>query len=111
MPTDPTDSRLGTYDHTRELVIDPTLIVAHYFSGSYQVIAESLGHDSKGLIYVGGITSTTDLPLAGTPFQSTEGGGLDLFFAVINPALSPARRSCIPRTSVEQATKTWAGWR
>jgi len=78
---------VGTYDHTRELVIDPTLIVAHYFSGSYQVIAESLGHDSKGLIYVAGITSTTDLPLAGTPFQSTEGGGLDLFFAVINPAL------------------------
>jgi hypothetical protein len=81
---------LGTYDHARDLVIDPTLIVAQYFSGSYQDIAMGMGHDSNGLIYIGGQTSSTDIPLEGTPLQSTEGGGLDLFFAVINPALSPS---------------------
>ncbi len=78
---------LGSYDHSRELVIDP-LLVAHYFSGSYQDIAEGIGHDSKGLIYVAGITSSSDIPLTGASLQSTQGGGLDLFFAVINPALS-----------------------
>jgi len=78
---------LGPYDHARELVIDP-LIVAQYFSASYQDIAMGLGHDSKGLIYVGGETSSTDLTLEGTPLQTAEAGGLDLFFAVINPALS-----------------------
>jgi len=78
---------LGPYDHRRGLVIDP-LIVAQYFSGSYQDIAMAMGHDSNGLIYIGGQTSSTDLTLEGTPLQSTEGGGLDLFFAVINPALS-----------------------
>jgi len=79
---------LGPYDHGRDLVVDPALIVAQYFSGSFQDIAEAIGHDSKGLIYIAGITSSTDLPLKGTPLQSAEGGGLDLFFAVINPALS-----------------------
>jgi hypothetical protein len=78
---------LGPYDQARELVIDP-LLIAHYFPGTYQVTAYSIGHDSNGLIYVGGDTSTSDLPLQGTPYQSSEAGGIDVFFAVINPALS-----------------------
>lgn len=78
---------LGSYDHGRELVIDP-LIVAQYFSASYQDIAMAIGHDSKGLVYVGGETSSVDLALEGTPLQTAAAGGLDLFFAVINPALS-----------------------
>lgn len=78
---------LGPYDHARDLVIDP-LLIAHYFSGTYQVTAYSIGHDANGLIYVGGDTSTADLLLEGTPYQSSEAGGIDLFFAVINPALS-----------------------
>ncbi len=78
---------IGPYDHARELVIDP-LIVAQYFSASYQDIAMAIGHDSNGLIYVGGETSSTDLTLEGTPLQTAQAGGLDLFFAVINPALS-----------------------
>jgi hypothetical protein len=79
---------LGRYDRTRDLVIDPTLIVAQYFSGSYQDIAYAIGHDSNGLLYIGGDTSSPDIPLAGTPYQSTEAGGIDLFIAVINPKLS-----------------------
>lgn len=78
---------LGIYDRARDLVIDP-LLVAQYFAGTYQVTAYGIGHDSKGLIYVGGDTSTTDLTVEGTPYQKSEGGGIDLFFAVINPALS-----------------------
>jgi hypothetical protein len=79
---------LGRYDRARELVIDPVLVVAQYFAGSYQDIAMAVGHDSKGLIYVGGETSSNDIPLAGTPLQSAQAGGLDLFLAVINPALA-----------------------
>lgn len=79
--------QLGAYDHTRDLVIDP-LLVAQYIAGTYQVIAYGIGHDSKGLIYVGGNTSTTDLLLEGSSLQTSQAGGIDLFFAVINPALS-----------------------
>lgn len=81
---------LGPYDHSRELVIDPVLIVSQYFSGSYQDIAMAMGHDSKGLIYIGGITNSSDFPIAGgSPLQNSNGGGSDLFLAVIDPTLSP----------------------
>ncbi len=33
---------------------------------------------------------STDLPLVGSSLQTTEGGGIDLFLAVVNPALSPS---------------------
>jgi hypothetical protein len=79
---------LGPYDHARPLVIDP-LIIAQYVEGAYRVTAYSIGHDSNGLIYIGGDTSTPDLPFPGTPYQNTEAGGIDVFFVVINPALAP----------------------
>jgi hypothetical protein len=79
---------LGSYDHARPLVIDP-LIVAQYVEGAYRVTAYSIGHDSNGLIYIAGDTSCPDLPFPGTPYQSTEAGGIDVFFVVINPALAP----------------------
>lgn len=79
---------LGAYDRSRALVIDPTLVVDQYFAGSYETIAYGIGHDGNGLVYIGGTTQTTDLTLAGTPYQSTEGGGQDLFLAIVNPKLS-----------------------
>ena len=79
--------QLGSYDRSRPLVIDPVLIVAQYFAGSYSDIAYGIGHDSKGRVYIGGTTLSTDLPLVGSSFQTAEGGGIDLFLAVVNPAL------------------------
>lgn len=79
---------LGAYDHKRALVIDPVLVVAQYFAGSYQNIAYGIGHDANGLVYIGGTTESTDLPLVGNSFQTTEGGGQDLFLAIVNPTLS-----------------------
>lgn len=80
--------RLGAYDRSRSLVIDPTLVAAQYFAGSYETVAYGIGHDANGLVYIGGITQSTDLTLAGTPYQSTEGGDQDLFLAIVNPKLS-----------------------
>ncbi len=80
--------QLGAYDRSRALVIDPVLIVAQYFAGSSANIAYGIGHDSKGLVYIAGTTESTDLPLVGSSLQTKEGGGLDLFLAVVNPTLS-----------------------
>jgi Beta-propeller repeat len=80
--------RLGAYDRSRALVIDPVLVVAQYFAGSYENVAYGIGHDGNGKVYIGGTTQSTDLPLVGTPYQSTEGGDQDLFFAIVNPKLS-----------------------
>jgi Beta-propeller repeat len=80
--------QLGVYDRARALIIDPVLTVAQYFAGSYVNIAYGIGHDAKGLIYIGGTTESIDLPLAGSSLQTTEGGGQDLFLAIVNPSLS-----------------------
>jgi hypothetical protein len=80
--------QFGVYDRARALIIDPVLTVAQYFAGSYENIAYGIGHDSKGLVYIGGTTQSTDLPLVGSSLQTTEGGGQDLFLAIVNPALS-----------------------
>lgn len=82
--------QLGAYDRSRALVIDPTIHVAQYVAGSFATVAYSIGHDSRGLVYIGGSTASTDLTLAGTPYQKTEGGGQDLFLAVVNPTLAPS---------------------
>jgi len=82
--------QLGAYDRSRALVIDPVLKAAQYIAGSYADIAYGIGHDAKGLVYIGGTTESTDLGLVGSSLQTTEGGGLDLFLAVVNPALSPS---------------------
>ena len=48
--------QLGAYDRSRALVIDPVITVAQYFGGSYSDIAYTIGHDSNGLVYIGGNT-------------------------------------------------------
>jgi len=79
---------LGAYDRSRALVIDPVLVAAQYFAGLYENVAYAVSHDSNGLVYIAGNTQATDLTLAGTPYQSTEGGDQDLFLAIVNPKLS-----------------------
>ncbi len=81
---------LGAYDPSRELIIDPVLTFSTYFSGSSEDIAYAVTHDQNGLVYVAGTTNSTDLPLAGTPSQSTAGGGGgDVWVAQLNPTASP----------------------
>ncbi len=76
---------LGSYDAARELVIDPVLTLSQYLAGAAQDIAYTIGHDSRGLIYVAGTTTSLDFAVAGIPLQQAPGGGVDLFFTVIDP--------------------------
>jgi hypothetical protein len=79
--------QLGAYDRSRALVIDPEVLVAQYFAGSYEDVAVALGHDSNGLVYVGGNTFSPDLPLVGSSYQTALAGIENVFLAVINPGL------------------------
>ena len=79
---------LGRYDRTRDLVIDPVLLLGRYLGGSYQDVAYAMAHDSNGLIYVSGTTNSTDWELVGSSLQTAAGGSADLFLAVINPSTS-----------------------
>jgi hypothetical protein len=75
---------LGNYDRSRELVIDPVLTFSLYLSGSNQDVAQTIGLDRIGFLYVAGTTFSTDFP-NGSAFQTTEAGGTDIFVTKIDP--------------------------
>jgi uncharacterized repeat protein (TIGR01451 family) len=81
---------IGSYDHSRELVIDPVLKFSTYFGGAGAVTSPSVSVNGNGFIYVtGSTTSASGFPLNGTP--STQiGPGADIFVAEINPSQPPS---------------------
>jgi glucose/arabinose dehydrogenase len=76
---------VGPYDHTRELVIDPTLVYATYLGGGGDDLGSSIAVDSNNNIYVAGTTSSTNFPLQGAAF-GTNAGLADIFVTKIDAA-------------------------
>ena len=66
--------QLGSYDHSKALVIDPELGYSTYVGGSSNDYATSIAVDAAGSAYITGYTASANFPLAGA-FQSTCGGG------------------------------------
>ena len=72
--------RLGAYDHTKSLIIDPVLSYASYLGGSATdtiggsvtgyTFTQGLAIDSAGSAYVTGTTYSTNFPVQ-SPYQST----------------------------------------
>ena len=64
--------RLGAYDHTRELVIDPTLLfVGVLGTGNYETQAAGMAVDASGEIILTGATSDVDFPVTSGAYQTT----------------------------------------
>jgi len=59
-----------------------TLLVGTYFGGSKSDSLNSIALDSSGNIYIGGGTSSLDLPITPSAYQTRPGGG---FLAVLSP--------------------------
>jgi hypothetical protein len=80
--------RVGPYDHSRTLVIDPTVLVyAGYLGGSSFDTAYGIAVDSSGSAYVFGQTGSSDFPAASSTgsYDTTFNGGTDLFLAKVSP--------------------------
>ncbi len=75
--------RIGPYDHTRALVIDPELVFSNLFGGSGASSPADVALDSQGNIYVAGTTSSADFPVqnaaqnhpGAAPLLSSSDGG------------------------------------
>lgn len=85
--------RVGTYDKSAPLVIDPVLNYASYVGGKGNEAARGIAVDNAGNIYIVGYTTSQDLPSTGGTVQSTYGGEIathqstgDAFVAKITPA-------------------------
>lgn len=78
--------RLGRYDSTRPLVIDPTLVYATFLGGSdgdpFREYVNDIAVDAAGNMLVTGMTPATDFPTV-NPVQ-TDRPGFDAFVAKIS---------------------------
>jgi uncharacterized repeat protein (TIGR01451 family) len=80
---------IGSYDRSRELIIDPILTFSTYFGGTGDERATSVAVDGTGNIYLAGSTTSTDLPT--TLGTTLTGAGPNVYIAKITPPLgSPA---------------------
>jgi hypothetical protein len=61
---------LGSYDHSKPLVIDPSLVFSTYLGGDDADIAVAMAVDTSGNTYLTGLTYSTDFPLTPGAFES-----------------------------------------
>jgi len=81
--------RLGAYDRSQPLVIDPVLMYSSFLGGSQKNVLSKIAIDAAGNAYVAGYTASGDFPAAPTPLATTFGGGTQsrgAFVAKIDPS-------------------------
>jgi hypothetical protein len=78
--------RVGSYDRSRALVIDPTLSYATYFGGSGFEDGRAVSVDGQGSVYLTGSTSLGLFPITGAEQPTYGGGSSDAFVCKLNPS-------------------------
>jgi len=74
--------RIGSYDRTRPVVIDPTIAYSSYIGGSRNESATAVAVDSAGFAYVTGWSESANFPLA-SPYRGYS-GSVDAFVMKFN---------------------------
>jgi hypothetical protein len=76
--------RVGDYDRSRKLVIDPSVGYATYLGGTLDDDGNAIAIDSSGNTYVTGQTTSTNFPIVPGSYRTTNAGGLDVFVTKIS---------------------------
>lgn len=76
---------IAPYDHSRSLVIDPTLVYSTYLGGTGDDSGSSIDIDNNGNIYVTGTTTSMAFPTANS-LQAAKAGLADAFVTKLDPA-------------------------
>lgn len=82
--------RLGAYDRSRPLTIDPTVTYAAFLGGSGADKITAVASDTAGFLYIAGSTYSSDLPSFGATVQTGFVAGQDGFVARIDPHFTGA---------------------
>lgn len=75
---------VGSYDHDRELVIDPSVSYATYLGGTAEDDAYAITVNSAGNAYVTGQTKSSNFPTKNALHAGTA-GGFDVFVSELSP--------------------------
>jgi len=75
--------KLGTYDHNRELVIDPSVTYSTYLGGSAEDDGFSVAFDGSGNAYITGKTMSPNFPTKGGLGPDPDAGGFSVFVTKI----------------------------
>ena len=78
--------RIGSYDPTQELIIDPTLSYSTYLGGSSADATNAIAVNSIGNAYVTGYTQSTDFPIVNGLQTSLSAATQVAYVAKLNPA-------------------------
>lgn len=81
--------RIGSYDRSRPLVIDPVVSYGTYLGGDGRDAAYAVAVDADGSVYVTGSTESADFPTHASAFQRGHAGGSqpsDVFVTKLNAA-------------------------
>src|SRR5262245_7958287 len=81
---DQVEFRLGAYDTTLPLIIDPVLVYSTYIGGVGTDIGLDIAVDGEGAAYISGQTDSSDFP-GPSPIQPARGTLTDAFVLKINP--------------------------
>jgi hypothetical protein len=73
--------KIGLYDPSAELVIDPVIVFTSLLGGSSQDQASAIAADEYGNMVVAGWTSSTNFPVMAASRQPQFGGSVDAFVA------------------------------
>jgi photosystem II stability/assembly factor-like uncharacterized protein len=82
---DQVEFRLGDYDSTLPLVIDPVLVYSTYIGGVGTESGLDIAIDSEGAAYICGSTASVDFP-GPSPIQQVKGASTDAYVLKISPA-------------------------
>ena len=76
---------ISEYDKTKPLIIDPLLVYSTYFGGSGPDQGNAITVDVEGSVYVTGVTTSADFPVASAAQGKNAGGTTDAFILKLDP--------------------------